>query len=63
MMFRLPSNPPPIDVVGTSTLAVATAGLLMLWTGRIFAKHVLTTERPPSFAALLRRPFGRRKTA
>jgi ABC-2 type transport system permease protein len=58
MMFRLPSNPPPVDVVGTSMLAVATAGLLMLWTGRIFAKHVLTTERPPSFGALLRRLFG-----
>lgn len=58
MMFRLPSNPPAVDVVGTSVLAVATAGLLMLWTGRIFAKHVLTTERPPSFGALLRRLFG-----
>jgi len=59
MMFRLPSNPPTVDVVGTATLAVATAALLILWTGRIFAKHVLTTERPPSFAALLRRPFRR----
>jgi ABC-2 type transport system permease protein len=58
MMFRLPSNPPTADVVGTSTLAVATAAILILWTGRIFARHVLTTERPPSFAALLRRPFG-----
>jgi ABC-2 type transport system permease protein len=58
MMFRLPSNPPVVDVVGTATLAVATAAILILWTGRIFAKHVLTTERPPSFAALLRRPFG-----
>ena len=58
MMFRLPSNPPTVDVVGTATLAVATAAILILWTGRIFAKHVLTTERPPSFAALLRRPFG-----
>jgi ABC-2 type transport system permease protein len=63
MMFRLPSNPPPVDVVGTATLAVATAAILILWTGRIFARHVLTTERPPSFAALLRRPFGRKRTA
>jgi ABC-2 type transport system permease protein len=58
MMFRLPSNPPVVDVVGTATLAVATAAILILWTGRIFAKHVLTTERPPSFAALLRRLVG-----
>lgn len=58
MMFRLPSNPPTIDVVGTSVLAVATAGLLILWTGRIFARHVLTTERPPSFGALMRRLIG-----
>jgi ABC-2 type transport system permease protein len=60
MMFRLPSHPPVVDVVGTATLAVATAAILILWTGRIFARHVLTTERPPSFAALLRRPFGKR---
>jgi ABC-2 type transport system permease protein len=59
MMFRLPSNPPVLDVVGTSVLAVATAGLLMLWTGRIFARHVLTTERPPRLAQLLLRPFAR----
>jgi ABC-2 type transport system permease protein len=58
MMFRLPSNPPVVDVVGTATLSVAMAGILILWTGRIFAKHVLTTERPPSFGALLRRLFG-----
>ena len=59
MMFRLPSNPPVLDVVGTSVLAVATAGLLMLWTGRIFARHVLTTERPPRLGQLLLRPFAR----
>ena len=59
MMFRLPSNPPALDVIGTSVLAVATAGLLMLWTGRIFARHVLTTERPPRLGQLLLRPFAR----
>ncbi len=63
MMFRLPSNPPVVDVVGTATLAVATAAILILWTGRIFAKHVLTTERPPSFGALLRRLAGGAKRA
>jgi ABC-2 type transport system permease protein len=59
MMFRLPSSPPVLDVVGTSVLAVATAGLSILWTGRIFARHVLTTERPPRLGQLLLRPFSR----
>jgi hypothetical protein len=32
----------------------------MIWmVGRIFEKNVLTTERPPSFGALLRRAVGR----
>ena len=55
MMLRIASHPPAIQVWGTTLLALATTALLIWWMGRIFANHVLTTERPPSFAGLVRR--------
>jgi ABC-2 type transport system permease protein len=55
MMLRIASHPPAIQVWGTTLLALATTALLIWWMGRIFANHVLTTERPPSFGNLLRR--------
>jgi len=55
MMLRIASHPPAIEVWGTTLLALATTGILIWWMGRIFANHVLTTERPPSFGGLVRR--------
>lgn len=59
MMLRIASHPPAIEVWGTTLLALATTGLLIWWMGRIFANHVLTTERPPSFGGLVRRGVRR----
>ncbi len=55
MMLRIASHPPVWQLWGTLALAVTTTALLIWWTGRVFAKHVLTTERPPSFGALIGR--------
>jgi ABC-2 type transport system permease protein len=55
MMLRISSHPPVWQLWGTLALAVTTTALLIWWTGRVFAKHVLTTERPPSFGALIGR--------
>ncbi|MEI9990044.1 MAG: ABC transporter permease [Rhizomicrobium sp.] len=54
MMLRIASHPPAWQLWGALALALATTVLMVLWTGRVFAKHVLTTERPPSLGALLR---------
>jgi len=55
MMLRIASHPPALQIWGTTVLAIATTAFLIWWTGRVFANHVLTTERPPSLGALLRR--------
>jgi ABC-2 type transport system permease protein len=60
MMLRIASNPPVWQLWGTLALALATTGLMVVWTGRVFARHVLTTERPPSLAALFGGLLGRR---
>ncbi|MEI9887268.1 MAG: ABC transporter permease [Rhizomicrobium sp.] len=54
MMLRLSSHPPVWQLWGTTALAILTTALLIVWTGRVFAKHVLTTERPPALGVLLR---------
>jgi ABC-2 type transport system permease protein len=54
MMLRISSHPPAWQLWGTAALAIATTFGMVLWTGRMFARHVLTTERPPSFGNLLR---------
>ncbi|HEY0301426.1 MAG TPA: ABC transporter permease, partial [Rhizomicrobium sp.] len=59
MMLRLSSHPPAWEVWGTVILALATTALMIVWTGRVFARHVLTTERPPALGALLRGLLGR----
>ncbi|MEI9996535.1 MAG: ABC transporter permease [Rhizomicrobium sp.] len=59
MMLRLASHPPAWQVWGTTALALATTALMIVWTGRVFARHVLTTERPPTLGALVGRLFGR----
>jgi ABC-2 type transport system permease protein len=60
MMLRIASNPPVWQLWGTLALALATTVLMVIWTGRVFARHVLTTERPPSLGALFGGMFGRR---
>jgi ABC-2 type transport system permease protein len=55
MMLRIASHPPVLQLWGTTLLTIATTIFLIWWTGRIFANHVLTTERPPSLAALMQR--------
>ncbi|HVP83634.1 MAG TPA: ABC transporter permease [Rhizomicrobium sp.] len=59
MMFRLPWNPPLLEVIGATILMIATTILLVIQMGRIFARHVLTAERPPRLGALLRGTFRR----
>jgi ABC-2 type transport system permease protein len=55
MMLRIASHPPAAQIWGTTVLAIATTAFLIWWTGRVFANHVLTTERPPSLGGLIRR--------
>ncbi|HWD28130.1 MAG TPA: ABC transporter permease [Rhizomicrobium sp.] len=59
MMLRISSNPPAWQVWGAVVVVIATTILMILWTGRIFARHVLTTERPPSLGNLVRGLLGR----
>ena len=55
MMLRIASHPPALQLWGTAVLALATTSFMIWWTGRIFANHVLTTERPPTWAGLVKR--------
>jgi ABC-2 type transport system permease protein len=54
MMLRIASHPPALQIWGTTLLALGTTGFLIWWMGRVFARHVLTTERPPSLGGLVR---------
>lgn len=60
MMLRISSHPPAWQLWGTSILAIATTALLILWTGRVFARNVLTTERPPTLGKLIGGLFGKK---
>ena len=60
MMLRIASHPPVWQLWGTLLLALTTTALLIFWTGRVFAKHVLTTERPPTLGKLVTGLFKRR---
>ena len=62
MMFRLPWNPPAVEVWGASLLMVLTTLFMVFQMGRIFASHVLTTERPPRLGSLLRRRKHAKRT-
>jgi len=59
MMFRLPWNPPLIQVIGATIVMILTTMLLVIQMGRVFANHVLTAERPPRLGALIRNIFRR----
>jgi len=63
MLVRLPFHPPPAELWATAALVVLTTILFVRQVGRIFARNVLTTERPPSFGKLVGQLFGRRKPA
>ncbi|HLJ52104.1 MAG TPA: ABC transporter permease [Rhizomicrobium sp.] len=58
MMLRIASHPPALQIWGTTALALGTTAFLIWWTGRVFANHVLTTERPPSLTGLVRRALA-----
>jgi len=61
MLVRLPFHPAPVELWATAALTLATTVFLVRQMGRVFARHVLTTERPPQLAQLLRQVFGRAK--
>ncbi len=61
MLIRLPFHPAPVELWATAALTILTTVLLIRQMGRVFARNVLTTERPPSFGALVRQLFVRRK--
>jgi ABC-2 type transport system permease protein len=61
MLVRLPFHPAPFELWATAALTILTTFWLIRQMGRVFARHVLTTERPPSFARLIGQLFGRRK--
>jgi ABC-2 type transport system permease protein len=61
MLVRLPFHPAAFELWATAGLTLLTTVLLVRQMGRIFARHVLTTERPPSFAGLIRQLFGQGK--
>lgn len=63
MLVRLPFHPAPFELWATAILTIVTTVLLIRQMGRVFARHVLSTERPPSFAALIRQVFGRVKVS
>jgi ABC-2 type transport system permease protein len=59
MLVRLPFHPEPVELAATALLTVLTTALLVRQMGRVFARHVLSTERPPSLAVLARQIFRR----
>jgi ABC-2 type transport system permease protein len=61
MMLRISSHPPVWQLWGTTILALVTTALMIIWTGRVFANNVLTTERPPALGQLIRKVFRRNK--
>ena len=59
MLVRLPFHPPVAELWATAVLVVLTTAFLIHRMGRVFARHVLTTERPPALGALLKQLVGR----
>ena len=52
MLMRVGSHPPAIELVTTALLAVGVAALLVWKAGQTFARHALTTEKPPRVGSL-----------
>lgn len=53
MLMRLSAHPAPWEVWGTAALTLATTAFLLMRMSRVFANHLLTTERPPAFGSLI----------
>jgi ABC-2 type transport system permease protein len=51
MLMRVGSHPPVFDLVATAALSVAVAAFLVWNAGQTFARHALTTEKPPRLRA------------
>ena len=47
MLMRVGSHPPAIELVLTALLSVSVAAFLVWKAGQTFARHALTTEKPP----------------
>jgi ABC-2 type transport system permease protein len=58
MLLRVGSHPPLIEIVTTALLAVGLTVFLVWKAGDIFARHALTTERPPAVRSLFARLLG-----
>ncbi|MFZ1992401.1 MAG: ABC transporter permease [Alphaproteobacteria bacterium] len=54
MLMRMAAHPAPWEVWGTAALTLVTTVLILFRMSRVFANHLLTTERPPAFGSLLR---------
>jgi len=63
MLVRLPFHPPVLQLWLTAVLVILTTAFLIRQTGRIFANHVLVTERPPAFGAWIKQFALRRRSA
>ncbi len=53
MMNRAAANPPLIDVIGTTVVLIASIGLVLWLSGKIFKHGVLRTGQPPRLRELL----------
>jgi ABC-2 type transport system permease protein len=60
MMLRLASHPPAWQIWSATLLILATTAFMIRWSGRVFAKHILSTERPPALSGLLKGLLSRR---
>ncbi len=58
MLVRLPFHPAPFELWATPGMTYLTTVLLVRQMGRVFARHVLTSERPPSLGRLVRQLFA-----
>jgi ABC-2 type transport system permease protein len=55
MLMRVGSHPPAIELVTTALLSVSVAALLVWKAGQTFARHALTTEKPPRIGSIFSR--------
>jgi ABC-2 type transport system permease protein len=60
MLIRLPFHPPVLESWLTAALVILTTVYLIHRMGRVFANHVLTTERPPAFGTFIKQLVGRK---
>jgi ABC-2 type transport system permease protein len=63
MLLRIGSHPPWAELVTTALLAVGLTAFLVWKAGDLFARHALTTERPPAVGSLFSNLLGRKSGA